>query len=433
MKLIYRITLRLSISLLGLLSLWALFFYLILVDEINDETDDALEDYSEQIITRALGGEPLPPADNGTNNTYYITSVTSDYAREYDDIRYFNEMVYIAALEEEEPARVLKTVFRDQNDQYYELTVAIPTFEGEDLRLTILEWLLILYFLLLLAIVGINVWVFYRSLRPLYTLLEWLDSFNVGRPTPPLDNPTPITEFRKLNEAALRSARRNEELFDQQKQFIGNAAHELQTPLAVCQNRLEALLDDDTLSEHQLSELLKTMGTLDSLVRLNKTLLLLSRIDNGQYPQTAPVDLGALIARLSDNFQEIYAHLGIALQLSRPASLIAELNPELASILLSNLLKNAFVHNRPGGHIDITVLSDRIILRNTGDETPLDASRIFDRFYRGSAREGSSGLGLALVRSICTLYQITIRYSFDKQEHVFELFFKKNDPHTSIS
>ncbi len=237
MKLIYRITLRLSIALLGLLSLWALFFYLILVDEINDETDDALEDYSEQIITRALGGEPLPPADNGTNNTYSITSVTSDYAHEYEGIRYFNEMVYIAALEEEEPARVLKTVFRDENDQYYELTVAIPTFEGEDLRLTILEWMIILYILLLLAIVGINVWVLYRSLRPLYTLLEWLDSFNVGRPTPPLDNPTPITEFRKLNEAALRSARRNEELFEQQKQFIGNAAHELQTPLAVCQNR----------------------------------------------------------------------------------------------------------------------------------------------------------------------------------------------------
>ena len=433
MKLIYRITLRLSIALLGLLSLWALFFYLILVDEINDETDDALEDYSEQIITRALGGEPLPPADNGTNNTYYITPVTHDYAHEYDDIRYFNEMVYIASLAEAEPARVLKTVFRDQQDQYYELTVAIPTFEGEDLRLTILGWLVLLYVLLLLAIVGINVWVLYRSLRPLYTLLEWLDRFNVGQPTPPLDNPTPVSEFRKLNEAALRSARRNEELFEQQKQFIGNAAHELQTPLAVCRNRLEALLDDDTLTERQLGELLKTMETLDSLVRLNKTLLLLSRIDNGQFPQTAPVDLGALITRLTDNFRDIYSHLEITLQLDQQAQLVATMNPELATILLSNLIKNAFVHNHPGGRSEITVLADRIVIRNTGSETPLDASRIYDRFYRDSSREGSSGLGLALVRSICALYQITIRYTFEQNEHIFQLFFQKKHSTPPIS
>lgn len=433
MKLIYRITSRLSLALLGLLSLWALFFYLILVEEINNETDDSLAEYSEQIISRALGGETLPSSDNGTNNTYHITPVTADYAREYDDIRYFDQIVYIASRDEEEPARVLKTVFRDRNDQHYELTVAIPTFERDDLQMTILVWIVFLYVLLLLAIVGINVWVLARSLRPLYILLEWLENFNVGRSTPPLDNPTPVTEFRKLNEAALRSARRNEELFEQQKQFIGNAAHELQTPLAVCRNRLEALLDDDTLSEHQLGELLKTMDTLDALVRLNKTLLLLSRIDNGQFPQTVPVDMTALVTRLTDDFREAYAHSGLEVHISRQASLSVDMNPELASTLLANLLKNAFVHNRPNGRIDIEILSDRISIRNTGSETPLDASRIFERFYRGTTREGSSGLGLALVHSIGTLYGLTISYSFDQQEHHFEIFFGKNIRSVPIS
>lgn len=424
MKLIYRILSRLSIALLGLMALWALFFYLLLVDEINDEADDALEEYSEQIITRALGGEELPSADNGTNNTYYIVPVTSDYAGEYGGMRYFDEMVYIASRDEEEPARVLKTVFRDGDDQYYELTVAMPTFERDDLQVTILGWIVFLYVLLLAAVLLVHYWVLSRSLRPLYVLLQWLEDFRVGRPLPPLNNDTPVSEFRQLNEAALRNARRNEELYEQQKQFIGNASHELQTPLAVCRSRLEAMLDDPTLSESQLGELLKTMETLDALVRLNKTLLLLSRIDNGQFPQTASVDMNALAARLLENFREVYAHLALETGIGRNDPWKAEMNPELASVLLSNLLKNAFVHNRPGGRVWIDIGEGRLCVRNTGAETPLDTSRIFERFYRGTTRETSTGLGLALVRSICTLYGIAIHYRFEEGEHVFSLEFR---------
>lgn len=55
---------------------------------------------------------------------------------------------------------------------------------------------------------------------------------------------TSVTEFRKLNDAARRYAERAESSFERQKQFIGNASHEMQTPLAVCRNRLEMLVDD---------------------------------------------------------------------------------------------------------------------------------------------------------------------------------------------
>ena len=73
------------------------------------------------------------------------------------------------------------------------------------------------------------------------------------------------SEFKKLNDAAIRYARRTEQLFDQQKQFIGNASHEIQTPLAVCQNRLEWLTDNTELTEEQLVEILKTRQTIELL------------------------------------------------------------------------------------------------------------------------------------------------------------------------
>ena len=60
MKLIYRILIRLSLALLAVLTVWTVFFYFTMIDEINDEVDDALEDYSETIIIRSLAGKELP-------------------------------------------------------------------------------------------------------------------------------------------------------------------------------------------------------------------------------------------------------------------------------------------------------------------------------------------------------------------------------------
>lgn len=91
------------------------------------------------------------------------------------------------------------------------------------------------------------------------------------------ENDTRITEFRKLNDAAARYVERTEQMFEQQKQFIGNASHEIQTPLAICRNRLEMLMEDDSLSEKQLEELMKTHQTLEYITKLNKSLLLLSK------------------------------------------------------------------------------------------------------------------------------------------------------------
>ena len=75
MKLISRIALRLSLALLPLMALWGVLFYFTMVDEINDEADDALEDYSELIVKRMLAGRELPKPNNGSNNSYSIVPI----------------------------------------------------------------------------------------------------------------------------------------------------------------------------------------------------------------------------------------------------------------------------------------------------------------------------------------------------------------------
>lgn len=422
MKLIYRILIRLSLALLIVLTVWTVFFYFTMIDEINDEVDDALEDYSETIIIRSLAGKELPSKNDGTNNSYSIRPITREEAGQYPAIEYYDADIYIKEKEETEPARVLRTIFADKDDNYFLLEVSTPSFEKEDLREAVANWILFLYIVLLVTLLTVSIWVFYRSLRPLYALLHWLDSYLPGKQHEPVPNDTHIPEFRRLNEAAAQAVERSEQLFKQQKQFIGNASHELQTPLAVCNNRIEWLLDNTELTEEQMEELFKTKHTLNYIVRLNKSLLFLSRIDNGQFTDS-PVEINSIVKRLLDDYKEIFSHYEAQISLEEQGRLTITMNETLAEALVSNLLKNAFIHNKEKGHVRVTIQTNSLTLANTGQTEPLDSEHIFERFYQGSKKKESTGLGLAIAEAICRQYGLHISYRYQNKEHIFRLQF----------
>lgn len=421
MKLLYRIIIRISAALLIVLAAWAVFFYIAMIDEVNDETDDMLEEYAEQIMIRALSGDELPAASNGSNNQYYLTAVTESYARKHNRISYADSMVYIHKKQETEPARILTTIFKDDYGHYYELTVSTPTIEKKDLKESILNWIIFLYLSLLLVVVAICARVFHLSLRPLYVLLKWLDNYKPGKPNQPLDNETTISEFRKLNEAAIRNAGRAEQLLEQQKQFIGNASHEMQTPLAICLNRLEMFIEENPLTEKQLEQIVKTQQTLEQLSRLNKSLLLLSRIDNGQFPEHEKININRLVRRYLEDYQEVYGHRDITVTLQEEAPLNIDMNETLAGILVANLLKNAYTHNRESGFIRIRITAHAITFCNSGTPESLESQPIFERFYKNGNKASSTGLGLAIADAICRMQHLGLHYSFTQDTHCFEV------------
>ena len=374
MKLIYRISLRLSLVLLPLIALWAVVFYFTMVDEINDEVDDALEDYSELIVIRMLSGELLPRMNEGSNNSYTIAPVDENYAAAHPGIDYYDAEVYIPEKEETEPARFLVTIFQDGNGQFYELKVATPTFEKDELLETILWWVVWLYLLLLITVVGTTMWIFYNSMRPLYALLHWLDGYVPGHKTVPVPNNTSITEFRRL-----------------------------------------AGLDEQTMGE-----VIQMQRTLGHIVRLNKTLLLLAKIDNGQFPENTDVDISAMIREQKELYDDIYEERDIRCDMHLTGSFLVRMNESLASVLVSNLIRNAYVHSEAGARIDIRIEGRTLTVSNDG-VTPLDGKHIFERFYQGSKREGSTGLGLALVKAVADSYGLCVGYRFGEEQHIFSV------------
>ena len=423
MKLIHNIAVRLSVALLPVIGLWAMVFYFVIVDEINDEADDLLESYAEQLMVRKLSGKELPVTNIMTDGHYSISQVTESYADSQAGMEYYDSDFYISETDENEPARFLKTIFRDREGRCFELIVATPTFEKNDLIGTILWWILALYLILLLTVVVIALVVLQKSMRPLYKILDWLNAYTPGKAHSRLTIDTDIQEFRQLEKVTTEATDRSDNAFEKQKQFIGNASHELQTPLAVLGGRIDWMLDNDSLGEESVGELVQMKRELGHIVRLNKTLLLLTKIDNDQFPDQTDVNLSSMVLSQKELYGEIFSSKRISCSVQVPDEpVIVRMNETLASILVTNIIKNAFVHSPEGGTVTLTLTENGLVVANSGD-SPLDQGRIFDRFYQGSKKDGSTGLGLALAKTIADRNGLRLTYSYENGMHLFRIGF----------
>ena len=425
MKLIYKIMLSLSIPLVITLALWGWLSYRTMSGRIHKDTDMILKDYSDQIVSRKLSGQEMPDRFNGAYNTYYIKEVTPEYAADNPSPYYGEAEAYIRSQEDFASSRIRRQVFSDNAGNYYEITVSLPVFEQETLLEHVLWWTGVLFFILLITLLVIGLIVIDYNLKPFKALMKWMDDYVPGHPSDTVPADTDVLEFRKLAETVRKAVARFENEYEERKIFIGNASHELQTPLAVCGNRLEMLLDRPDLNEEIAEEMVKLHRSLQHLIRLNKTLLLLSRIENDQFPPVDEVDMTSVLKDSLGLNEEIYAHKSINSSIDVQGTFVCRINEQMASMLVGNLMKNAFVHSAPGAEIKVSVSADGFAVRNHGD-APLDKSRVFHRFYLpGGRREGSTGLGLALAYSVCERSGLSLTYDFEENHHIFSVILKK--------
>ncbi len=425
MKLIYKITLTFIIPLVLTLGLWGWLSYRTMSERIHKDTDMILKDYSEDIITRKLSGAELPDRFNGAYNTYYIREVTEEYAQSVPLVSYGEAEAYLKSQEDFASSRIRRQIFKDNEGSIYEITVSLPTFEQETLVEHVLWWTGILFVVLLIALLLIGIIVVDFNLRPFRALMKWMDDYTPGNPSRNVPSDTDVVEFRKLAQTIQKAVDRFEYEYEERKIFIGNASHELQTPLAVCSNRLDMLLDRDDLGEDMAVELMKLRQSLQHLIRLNKTLLLLSRIENNQFPEVSNVDMNTLLRDAVGLNDEIYSHKSLSVSVSEDGDFVCSINEQMASVLVGNLVKNAYIHSAPSAGINVKVSGNGFSVANVGD-APLDEKHLFRRFYQpGGRREGSTGLGLALAYSVCECSGLMLKYEFSENYHIFSVNLKK--------
>lgn len=421
MKLLHYTYRKLSLWLLALMAVWGVLFYYTIMYELMDETDDTLENYAQIIINNALYDESILDTEGNLMSFYYFHPISVEEGQNYHDM-FYDSLVYVESEDEHEPVRVYRTAFRMPNGQFYELELMISTLERDDM-VNAMVWYLVTLFLLFLCSTAIGTRLILQKIfQPMNRLMDWLQRLHPGTEVPPLDNATGIREFRLLGDVAYDMANRSHRAYEEQKQFIENASHELQTPLAIARGKLELLAESEGMTEEQLKELDAIYSTLGRAVKLNKALLLLSRIENGQYAETEQVSVDELLDELLPDLMDIYAHKQISLERTKePSPFIINCNASLAHILITNLVKNALLHSPEGGKLVVQTTSSSLTLKNSGT-SPLDASLLFKRFAHSiNRKKESTGLGLAISEAIASGCSLRLTYSWEETMHVFSL------------
>lgn len=406
--------------LLLIIAVWAGLFYAYILDEVHDNVDDGLRDRKIQIIKAVYLNPQLLKNNEFGFNEFKINPIKAgDYQNKS---RLYNKMYYMEYDDKDQPYRVLEADFIDQFKGHQRLVIRTSTVEEDELIYDLTTALIVLYVLLVISIVAINGYLLNKAMKPFYQILDKLKKYQFGIPFSQEKQKYKITEFEELNVEINEMIERNELVFYQQKQFIENASHELQTPLAIVINKIDLMIQNDDLDKKNLNFLTKVKNDLRRMVGLNKSLLMLSRIENSQFNKTSDVNFNTMITQLVQSYEDFIAFKKIEVTIIEKGQFIADFNQDLADILLSNLLKNAVKYNHQEGSLNIIVENNRIIFQNSGSNEPLDKSRIFNRFYKQGSDHTSTGLGLSIIKTIIKQYPgWDIHYEYGDQMHYFIL------------
>lgn len=334
----------------------------------------------------------------------------------------FSNAFYLDSLDNEnEPYRVFKTPIYIENKPYT-FYARISLVESEDLIKRIAVIFVGLIGFLLITLLFITKQFSKRIWLPFQKTLDKLLRFDLTKEQSISFDKTDIKEFDELNLALQNLVDKNISVFSQQKAFIENASHELQTPLAILKTKLNLLLQNNNINSDQAALLAAIEIPLTRMTRINKNLLMLAKIENKQYLEVESIELEKVITETLELLEDYLITKQIILIKKINQKLTVKSNKTLIEILVSNLLINSVVHNSKNGEIIIELSDQSLIVSNTGN-LALNKQKIFKRFTITSSETVSSGLGLAIVKEICNRYNWKIIYHFENGFHSFSVNF----------
>ncbi len=391
-------------------------FYIIINKMFLSDVDEALHQHKKELVYK-LNKSPgylLQSAWRDMDGNVEIKPAVSPVHK--DSI--YNIERFDSINQEQNTYRELSTLILVAHRPYH-LLLRISLADIDDLAQGIVTTQVILLAALLAGLLLLNRWQSKRLWRPFYNTVSQLKKFELDKnPALQLDNSN-IREFRDLNNAIIQLTDKSSRVYLKQKEFTENAAHEMQTPLAVFQTRLDLLLQSKNLNEEQAELIQSLVVTTQRLSRLNTSLLLLAKIENRQFIETAGVNVAAVIEKMLGQFEEQIRSKHLSLQKQLDETILVNANPTLMEILISNLLSNAIRHNYDKGTIGISLAGNQLEIENTGFPISFDAAKIFDRFQKDNGNKNSVGLGLAIVKQICEVSGFTVEYAYNNDRHSF--------------
>ena len=291
-----------------------------------------------------------------------------------------------------------------------ELTIVVDGVQG---RFRTTNWYITAAVTLLSGILAY--FVSGRALKPLRSFTSQVEQVQLNNLADMRIDEDAISEFRQLSRSFNQMLERLNNAFAAQRQFTGNAAHELRTPLALMQAQLELFSAEHPDVLPETAEFLTLLREqTERLTQMTKTLLEMSNLQ--QVARNEQLQLAPMVEEIFTDLAPLAEKRSITLEAEGDGSLTG--SDALIYRLLFNLTENAVKYNRPGGsvRVELTQGQEKCIIRvsDTGCGIPEEYQQsIFHPFFRvdkSRSREyGGAGLGLSLVWEIANLHGGCVR------------------------
>lgn len=410
MKLIKRTYIYTAIGLLPVMILGSIFCFYMIEYISYEETDEFLTYEMERLINYHEQFNDFP-------EFHQVARILPDVR--YEKPLFKDTLILEAGDNEMVPYRELyfsiKHNGKDQSIVIRHLLLGRDDIAEGTLLITIGLMLLIAFFLYIIVnyLAG-RIW------NPFYQTLDKLVKFKINGPLPEFPQ-TDIDEFKSMNRILDALLKKNAEDYRHNKEFSENISHELQTHLAVIRANAEKLLNNPT-NGTAMEGLQKIYTASSKLSQVQKSLFLLSKINNREFSNLESIDLRYPLKQALEIFNEAIVIRKIKIN-SRLEPCLQTMDAGLAEILVNNMIKNAVKHNIENGFIRLTLTQESLVVENSGLPFSGDTEKLLQRFAKG--KNGNIGIGLAIIKQICELYNFHISYTVsEKTTHQIYISFR---------
>jgi len=392
--------------------------YQVINREVDLEQQRFLRERLTSLISMIERREPENPVERDK-----MSIIPLDQLREETEIVFSDTIVMHATLNRPEP-HVRLDVIKNINNRSYKISMYDLIIEEDDIAEGVEESLIKIYLILILAVLIISGFTSYWLLKPFNSTLEKIKKFSLkGQSKLELDSST-TKEFKRLNEFLKEMTFKLQTDYRALKEFTENAAHEMKTPLAIASGKLEILVNSEGLTDEQSALVSSAQNSLQRLSRLNKSLSLLTKIDNKEFEEIREINLSEKLEQQLEDFNELIELKSIKLKKEIVPDVMVMMDESLCDIILTNLIQNSIKHNNEHGKIIVELSKKQLTISNTGKPLSIEnPKQLFDRFRKDNQNHESLGLGLSIVKKICEVSNLRISYHFNKELHTLEVRF----------
>jgi len=328
-------------------------------------------------------------------------------------------IIYDPSQDEMELFRELST-YKIINGTKYQITVRNLVVETENFLFAIVISYVAIFVLSFVFLFYFNTTRNLKLWSPFFKNLEEMKRFSLASKEAINLVDSDVLEFSELKNEITSLTNKVKTDYENLKQFTEDISHEMQTPLAIIQAKIDNIINEYEINDKQFEQITSIQKDIQRLKQLNKGITILTKIDNNQFVHIEKVSLTEVINEKIESYKELqFANL---VHTSKK-ELLVSMDPYLADILINNLISNAIKHNKEKEEITIRTKDNLLVISNFGEKALAHPENLFLRFYRESKTNQSTGLGLAIVKKICDVYGFKISYRYEVDHHVFSIDF----------